>query len=119
MDKVNIFEKLDLFNDYFSPRIVAELNGQAVKLVKIKGEFPWHKHDNEDEMFYVIKGAFDMEYRESTVHLKENEFIIVQKGKEHRPVANEETWIMLFEPAGTLNTGDVRNQMTKDNPERI
>ena len=114
MEKVNIANKLSLFSDHWNPRIVGELNGQHVKLAKFKGEFPWHKHDNEDELFYVLEGKFTMEFRDKTIELKQNEFLIVPKGVEHRPMAENEVSIMLFEPAGTLNTGDTRNEFTKD-----
>lgn len=119
MSKVNIDEKLSLFNEYWDPKIVGELNGQYVKLVKFKDEFVWHKHDNEDEMFYVLKGKFNMEYRDKTVEINENEFVIVPKGVEHRPVAPEEVSVMLFEPKTILNTGDKRNEFTKDNLTEI
>ena len=119
MDKVNIDEKLSLFSEYWDPKIVGELNGQLVKLVKFKNEFVWHKHDNEDEMFYVLKGKFNMEYRDRTVEINENEFVIVPKGVEHRPVAPEEVSIMLFEPKTILNTGDTRNEFTKDKLAKI
>ena len=114
MEKVNIANKLSLFSDHWNPRVVGELNGQHVKLAKFKGEFPWHKHDNEDELFYVLEGKFTMEFRDKTIELKQNEFLIVPKGVEHRPMAENEVSIMLFEPAGTLNTGDTRNEFTKD-----
>lgn len=113
MEKVNIHEKLSLFSDHWSPKIVGELNGQQVKLVKIKGEFVWHKHDNEDELFFVIKGSFRMEYRDNLVDVNENEFIIIPRGVEHRPVADEEVSIMLFEPFSTLNTGDTAGELTQ------
>jgi mannose-6-phosphate isomerase-like protein (cupin superfamily) len=113
MEKVNIEQKLSLFSDYWSPKIVGELNGQQVKLVKFQGEFVWHKHEHEDEMFLVIKGNFIMEFRDKSVLLGENEFLIVPKGVEHRPVADEEVSIMLFEPASTLNTGDKEDELTK------
>jgi mannose-6-phosphate isomerase-like protein (cupin superfamily) len=113
MEKVNINEKLGLFQDYWHPRIVGALNGQHVKLVKFQGEFVWHKHDNEDEMFFVIKGQFNMEYRDRTVTIYENEFVIVPKGVEHRPVAESEVAVMLFEPNTTLNTGDATSHLTK------
>lgn len=113
MHKVNISEKLALFSEHWSPKIVGELNGQHVKLAKLKGEFVWHKHDAEDEMFLVIKGSFRMEYRDKTMVLNEGEFLIVPKGVEHRPVADEEVSIMLFEPATTLNTGDADSELTK------
>jgi mannose-6-phosphate isomerase-like protein (cupin superfamily) len=119
MDKVNINDKLALFADYWNPRIVGELNGQQVKIVKFKGEFVWHKHDNEDELFYVLNGSFKIEFRDKTVELKENEFIIVPKGVEHRPVAENEVSVMLFEPAATLNTGNVINELTKENLKKI
>jgi mannose-6-phosphate isomerase-like protein (cupin superfamily) len=119
MNKVNIDEKLSLFSEYWDPRIVGELNGQYVKLVKFKGEFVWHKHDNEDEMFYVLKGKFNMEYRDKTVEINENEFVIVPKGVEHRPVAPEEVSVMLFEPKTILNTGDTRNEFTKENLQEL
>jgi len=114
MEKVNIQEKLGLFQDHWNPRIAGELNGQHVKLVKFRGEFVWHKHDEEDEMFYVIDGEFSMEFRDRTVLLKANEFLIVPKGVEHRPVAAKEVSVMLFEPVATLNTGDTRGELTKD-----
>lgn len=119
MGKVNINEKLSLFSDHWSPKIVGELNGQHVKLVKIKGEFVWHKHDYEDEMFLVIKGSFRMEYRDKFVDVNENEFIIIPRGVEHRPVADEEVSIMLFEPASTLNTGNTEGELTKHTLDKI
>ena len=119
MEKVNIAEKLALFSDHWSPKIVGELNGQHVKLAKFQGEFVWHKHDNEDEMFFVLKGQFTLEFREKQVEVHEGEFIIVPRGVEHRPIAEHEVSVMLFEPKGTLNTGNVNNDMTKDNLERI
>jgi mannose-6-phosphate isomerase-like protein (cupin superfamily) len=119
MEKVNLTQKLALFSDYWSPKIVGELNGQHVKLAKFKGEFVWHKHDHEDELFFVIKGNFKMEYRDRTVLVNENEFLIVPKGVEHKPVADEEVSIMLFEPSTTLNTGDTKNELTKHVLDRI
>ncbi|MEO9209551.1 MAG: cupin domain-containing protein [Ginsengibacter sp.] len=119
MEKVNIEQKLSLFSDHWSPKIVGELNGQHVKLAKLKGEFVWHKHDNEDELFFVIKGSFKMEYRDKFVIVNENEFLIVPKGVEHRPIADEEVSIMLFEPASTINTGDVEDELTKKVLDRI
>lgn len=106
IEKVNLKEKLAQFADYWNPRIVGELNGQHVKLAKISGEFVWHKHDNEDEMFLVLNGTFDMELRDKTITLNTGDFIIIPKGVEHRPVAQNPAEIMLFEPASTLNTGD-------------
>ncbi len=113
MEKVNLKQKLELFSDYWSPKIVGELNGQHVKLAKFKGEFIWHQHDDEDELFFVIKGSFIMEYRDKSVTVNENEFLIVPRGVEHRPVAEEEVSIMLFEPASTLNTGNNESELTK------
>ncbi|MBA2499115.1 MAG: cupin domain-containing protein [Chitinophagaceae bacterium] len=119
MEKVNIEEKLSLFNDYWNPRIVGELNGQHVKLAKLKGEFIWHKHDHEDELFYVLKGMLKMEFRDKIVEIKENEFLIVPKGIEHKPVAEEEVSLLLFEPASTVNTGNTINELTREDLERI
>ena len=119
IDKVSIPEKLNSFNDYWNPRIVGELNEQLVKVVKFKGEFTWHKHDYEDEMFQVIHGKFIMEFRDKVVELKENEFIIVPKGVEHKPVAKEEVSVMLFEPKSILNTGDKKNEFTKEYLDKI
>ena len=119
MEKVNIQQKLSLFSEHWSPKIVGELNGQHVKLVKVKGEFVWHKHDDEDELFYVVKGSFNMEYRDKTITVNENEFLIVPKGVEHRPVAKEEVSVMLFEPATTLNTGDAVSDLTKHQLEKL
>ena len=119
MEKVIIAEKLKLFSEYWSPKIVGELNGQHVKLAKFQGEFVWHKHDNEDEMFLVIEGVLKMEFRDKTIEINKNEFLIVPKGTEHRPVADKEVSVMLFEPQSTLNTGDTENQFTKHILETI
>ena len=119
MEKVNLAEKLSLFNDYYNPRIVGELNNQQVKLVKLKGEFVWHKHDVEDELFLVVKGKLKMELRDKIIVINEGEFLVVPHGVEHKPVADEETHILLFEPATTLNTGDVENEMTKKELEKL
>lgn len=119
MNLINIEEKLSMFDDYWNPRVVGELNGQMVKLVKFKGEFVWHKHDHEDEMFYVLNGEFNMEFRDKTVNIKENEFIIVPKGVEHKPVAENEVSVMLFEPATTLNTGNIKSELTKENLQNL
>lgn len=119
MQKVRIAEKLAAFQDHYKPKIVGELNGQHVKLVKFQGDFVWHHHDHEDEMFLVIHGSFRMDYREESgaersIELREGEFLIVPRGVEHRPSAEREVHIMLFEPAATLNTGNVRNEQTVD-----
>ncbi|MBL0268421.1 MAG: cupin domain-containing protein [Chitinophagaceae bacterium] len=126
MEKINIADKLSQFSDYFNPRIAGELNGQQVKLVKFKGEFVWHHHEHEDELFYVIRGSFDMHLRsdnnpvsEEVITIFPGEFIIIPRGKEHKPVAKEEVEIMLFEPASTLNTGNQINEMTKKELKRI
>ncbi len=119
LEKINIAEKLSLFDGHWSPKIVDELNGQHVKLVKFLGEFVWHHHDDEDEMFLVIDGRFRMEFRNHEVWIEEGEFIVVPRGVEHRPVADEEVSVMLFEPASTLNTGNVRDGMTVAELERI
>ena len=113
MDKVNISEKLSQFSDHYNPRIIGELNGQYVKAVKLMGEFVWHHHDNEDELFLVIKGKLKMEFRDKIVEVMPGEFIIVPKGVEHKPVAEDEVHILLFEPASTLNTGNVENERTR------
>ena len=117
--KINIDQKLSLFNDHWNPRIIAELNKQHVKLAKIKGEFIWHKHDEEDEMFLVLKGTLKIEFRDRIETIHENEIIIVPKGVEHRPIAEKEVSIMLFEPATTINTGDLDNERTRKNLESL
>lgn len=113
MNKVNLSEKFQLFSEYWAPKIVGELNGQHVKLVRFKGEFVWHKHDNEDEMFFIAEGTLKIEFRDKTVILNQGEFLIIPKGIEHKPVAENEVLVMLFEPATTLNTGDTENELTK------
>ena len=127
MDKINLEQKLSLIKDHWNPRIIGELNGQYLKLVKFKGPFTWHHHETEDEMFFVVKGRFRMEYREGNgasgeqrdVWINEGEFIIVPHGVEHRPVADEEAEVLLFEPATTLNTGNVRDEFTRPELERL
>ena len=119
MQKVNLAEKLALFNDHWHPRIVGELNGQYVKLAKILGEFIWHKHENEDELFLVVKGRFRMEFRDRHVWLEDGDILIVPRGVEHRPVAEEVAHVLLFEPASTLNTGNVQNERTVAHLDRI
>ncbi len=118
-DKVNLREKLSLFSDYWNPRIVGELNGQLVKLAKLEGEFIWHQHDNEDELFLVLEGRLTIELRDKSVVLEEGEFFIVPRGVEHKPVAEGEVHVLLFEPTSTLNTGKVRNELTRDQLETI
>ena len=119
INKVNLHEKLASFSDHWNARIVGELNGQHVKLVKFQGPFVWHRHDGEDELFFVVKGRFRMELRDGDVDLAEGDFLIVPRGVEHRPVAEEEVHVMLFEPASTLNTGNVETGLTRRNLERI
>ena len=119
MSKVNTAEKFGEIKEYWKPRIAAELNGQQVKLVKTKGEFVFHHHENEDEMFLVVKGRLRMEFRDRHEWIEEGEFIVVPRGVEHRPAADEECWILLFEPASTLNTGNVVNERTLPELEHI
>ncbi len=119
VDKVNIKDRFALFDEHWSPKIVGELNGQHVKLVKLLGEFVWHHHDEEDELFLLVKGRFRIEFRDRSVTLEEGEFIVVPRGVEHRPVADEEAHILLFEPASTLNTGNIRGEMSVAKLDRI
>jgi mannose-6-phosphate isomerase-like protein (cupin superfamily) len=119
MEKVNIREKLALFSDHWDPRVVGGLNGQHVKLVKFQGEFVWHDHAAEDELFLVVRGSFRMDFRDRSVTLKEGEFIIVPRGVEHRPVAEHEVEVMLFEPAEIKHTGEVDSELTMHEFERI
>jgi mannose-6-phosphate isomerase-like protein (cupin superfamily) len=126
MEKINLNEKLALINEHWKPHIVGDLNSQQVKLVKFQGPFTWHHHDHEDELFLVVKGRFRMEYREGdeaaperTIWLEPGELVIVPRGVEHRPVADEEAHVLLFEPATTLNTGNVENELTVHNLARL
>jgi mannose-6-phosphate isomerase-like protein (cupin superfamily) len=119
MYKINLQEKLESFSSHWQPKIVGELNGQYVKLVKFQGPFVWHHHETEDEMFMVVHGRFRMEFRDRDEWIEEGEFIIVPRGVEHRPVADEEAHVLLFEPASTLNTGNTENEMTVKELERI
>ena len=119
MNSVNLREKLARFREHWQPKIVGELNGQQLKLVKFLGPFEWHHHEGEDEMFLVVQGRFRMEFRDRHVWLEEGEFLIVPRGVEHRPVADEEAHVLLFEPATTLNTGNVRNERTVAQLERM
>ena len=116
MQKINLAEKFALFSDRWNPKIVAELNGQHVKLVKSLGEFPWHHHADEDELFFVVRGWFRMEFRDRSVVLREGEMLVVPRGVEHRPVAEEEVWLLLFEPASTVNTGSAGGAHTVAQP---
>ncbi len=119
MERVNIQEKFSRISAYWQPRVAGELNGQQVKLVKFLGPFVWHHHDNEDELFLVVRGRMLMEFRDRVVPVGEGEFIIVPRGVEHRPVAEEEVHVVLFEPASTLNTGNVRNELTLEELQRV
>ena len=119
MNKVNLSQKFRLFKEYWTPKIVGELNGQYVKLVKIKGDFVWHKHDVEDELFMVIKGSMTIKLREKNIQLDEGELCIVPRGIEHKPAATEETYVLVFEPKSTLNTGDAESELTVKNLDWI
>jgi mannose-6-phosphate isomerase-like protein (cupin superfamily) len=119
ISKVDLAEKLASFNDHWSPRIVAELNGQHVKLAKLKGEFVWHHHENEDELFLVLHGTLRLQFRDGETVLEPGEFAVVPRGVEHRPVAEEEVHLMLFEPATTLNTGNIEDERTVREPHRL
>lgn len=112
MRAINLEEKFSLFGDHWNPKIVGELNGQHVKLAKLKGEFVWHSHRDEDELFFVVRGKLLMKFRDREVTINPGEFLIVPRGVEHCPVAEEEVEVMLFEPASTVNTGDERNERT-------
>ncbi|HEU4631147.1 MAG TPA: cupin domain-containing protein, partial [Gemmatimonadaceae bacterium] len=119
LTKVNLAEKLAQFSAPWQPKVVGELNGQQVKLVRLAGPFVWHHHEHEDELFLVVRGRFRMELRDRAIDLEAGEFLIVPRGVEHRPVADEEAEVLLFEPAGTLNTGNVRDARTVAEPERL
>lgn len=113
MDVINLKEKFSLFEEHWTPKIVGALNGQQVKLAKLKGDFIWHSHENEDELFMIIKGTLKMEFRDKVVELSEGEVLIVPKGIEHRPIAEEEVHVLLFEPAATKHTGTVEHELTQ------
>lgn len=120
MEKVNLTEKFALINEHWRPKVVGELNEQEIKLVKFQGEFPWHHHEREDEMFLALKGSFRIEFRDTTVELNEGEFVIVPRGVEHRPVAETEVEVLLFEPKNVLNTGNIKDeQFTAPENDRI
>ena len=113
-ERVNIAEKFRLIDQYWSPKIVGELNGQLVKLAKFKGEFVWHQHDNEDELFLVIKGNLTIKLENREITLTEGDFTVIPRGTKHLPVASEEVQVLMFEPKSTVNTGDVRNELTAE-----
>ncbi|MCI0406362.1 MAG: cupin domain-containing protein [candidate division Zixibacteria bacterium] len=119
MEKVNLVEKFARFKEHWQPKIAGELNDSHVKLVKFKGEFVWHHHEAEDELFLVVKGRMTIKFRDGDLRVNEGEFVIVPKGVEHKPVAKEEVWVVLLEPKSTLNTGNVKNERTLENLERI
>jgi mannose-6-phosphate isomerase-like protein (cupin superfamily) len=119
MDKVNLTQKFSLINDHWSPKIVGELNESYVKVVKLKGEFVWHHHEKEDEMFFVIKGKLIIRFKDRDIKIEEGEFLIIPKGVEHLPVAEEEVCVMLIEPKSTLNTGNIKDERTVENLDRI
>lgn len=119
INKINIKEKFDRFSEHWTPKIIAQLNNQDVKLAKVKGTFVWHSHEEEDEMFFIIKGRLKIEFRDHSVELGPGEMVVVPKGVEHRPVANEEVWLMLFEPSATKHTGNVIHELTVDQLEKI
>ena len=119
MDPINLQQKLSQISDFWNPHVIAELNGQHVKLAKIQGTFDWHHHEHEDELFLVVKGRFRLEFRDRSVDVGEGEIVVVPRGVEHRPVAEEECHILMFEPAGTLNTGNLTNERTVEQLKRI
>jgi len=119
MDKVNLSQKFALFQEYWSPKIAGELNDSYIKLVKLKGEFVWHLHENEDELFLVVQGHLLIKLRDRDIHLKEGEFVVIPRGVEHLPIAEEEVHVLLLEPKSTLNTGNVQNERTVTNEEWV
>jgi mannose-6-phosphate isomerase-like protein (cupin superfamily) len=119
MDKVNLLQKFSLFSDQWKPKIVGDVNDHQIKVVKLKGDFVWHSHEREDELFLVVRGRLRMGLRTGDVEVGEGELIIVPRGTEHRPSANEECWVVLMEPRSTLNTGDIRNERTVEELDRI
>jgi mannose-6-phosphate isomerase-like protein (cupin superfamily) len=119
IEKVNLAQKFSLFHEHWQPKIVGEVNGMHVKLAKLQGEFVWHHHENEDELFLVIKGRLVIKLRDGDIELNPGEFVIIPRGVEHLPVADEEVHLMLFEPAGTLNTGNIQNERTVAEPEQL
>jgi mannose-6-phosphate isomerase-like protein (cupin superfamily) len=116
---VNLHGKLNTFSEYWSPKIIGNLNGQHVKIAKVKGDFVMHTHEAEDELFYVVKGSLFIELEDQTLEIREGEFVIIPKGTAHKPYAPEEVHLLLFEPASTLNTGNIRNEFTVEDPDMI
>lgn len=119
MDKINLTEKFNLFSEHWTPKIVAELNGQHVKIAKLLGEFEWHQHENEDELFWIVKGKLLVHFRDKSVELSPGEILVIPKGVEHKPEAPEEVHLVMFEPVGTVNTGETESDRTVAQPERI
>lgn len=119
MDVINLKEKFSLFSDHWSPKIIGELNGQAVKIAKVKGEFVWHDHAGEDELFFIIKGTLKLEFRDSVKVLGPGEMLIIPRGVEHKPIAEEEVHLMLFEPISTQHTGEVKHELTQEEKDYL
>ena len=119
MKKINLKEKFDLFSDYWNPKIIGEVNGHDIKLAKVKGEFVWHNHKNEDELFYIVKGTLIIKFHKEEIELNEGEMLIVPKGVEHKPIAKNEVWILLFEPGRAKHTGEVKSKLTVEKYEKI
>ncbi len=119
MKKINLKNKFNLFNDHWNPKIIGEMNGQDIKIAKVKGEFIWHNHKNEDELFLIIKGTLKIQFLDKTIELNKGEILIVPKGIEHKPIAEEEVWLLLFEPNSTKHTGDINSNITIDKFEKI
>ena len=119
MDKINLNQKLSLFHEHWNPKIVGEMNDSYIKLAKLQGEFDWHHHDNEDELFFVVKGQLTIKFRDKDLVLSAGELVVISKGVDHLPIAAEEVHVMLIEPKGTLNTGNVVTEKTKQVLERI
>jgi len=119
MKVINLKEKFAHFTDHWSPRIIGELNGQDVKIAKVKGEFVWHNHSNEDELFYIVKGSLKIDFEDGMRTINEGEMIIIPRGVEHKPIAEEEVWIMLFEPQSIKHTGEVEHELTVKDYKKI
>ena len=119
MKKINLKEKFSLFNDHWSPKVLGEMNGQDVKIAKVKGEFVWHDHANEEELFLIIKGTLKLVFENETVVLNEGEILIIPRGVPHKPIADEEVWLLLFEPTTTKHTGDVETPLTQTKQQYI
>ena len=119
MKKINLEEKFSLFNDHWSPKVLGEMNGQHVKIAKVKGEFVWHDHEDEEELFLIIKGTLKLVFEKETVMLNEGEILIIPRGVPHKPIADEEVWLLLFEPTTTKHTGDVQTPLTQTQQQNI